>query len=197
MIDNYCKEYMELIFNAIEHMIVTDADGNEITMDEGMDVWAEKARYVQTETKGLIFFCGNGASASMAEHMSHDWFQNGEINTTTCSEVAHVTAIANDCGYDDVFSFRVKRIISDKDIVVGISSSGNSKNIINALEAAKENGAFTISLSGKKEDNTIRKIGDLNFYVPLETYGEVESAHAVILHCALDYFMDKYLKGRH
>jgi D-sedoheptulose 7-phosphate isomerase len=80
---------------------------------------------------------------------------------------------------------------------VGISSSGNSPNIVNAISAAKDNGAFTITISGKKDDNKIRRMGDINFYVPLETYGEVESAHAVLLHVALDYFLDEFMKGRH
>lgn len=193
----YGKKYFDLIRNGLEKMIVTDKEGNELTFDQGFAIWADVARKIQKETNGLIFFCGNGASASMAEHMSHDWFQNAVINTTTCAEVSHITAISNDLSYEDVYSYRVKRIISEKDMLVGISSSGNSPNIKKAIEAAKENGAFTISISGKKEDNKIRQIADLNFYVPLETYGEVESAHAILLHCALDYFLDKYMGGRH
>jgi len=194
---NYCADYFQLIRDGLEKMIVTDKDGNILTHEKAFDNWAEKAQAIKQETKGLIFFCGNGASASMAEHMSHDWFQNAVVNTTTCAEVAHITAISNDLSYDDVYSYRVKRILSERDMLVGISSSGNSPNIVNAVKAAKQNGAFTITVSGKKEDNKIRQMGDLNFYVPLETYGEVESAHAVLLHGALDYFLDKYMGGRH
>lgn len=194
---SYSKDYFSLIFSALNETIVTDDKGTLLSLDEGFKRWGERCFDVKEKTNGLIFFCGNGASASMAEHMSHDWFQNAEINTTTCAEVSHLTAISNDIGYDEVFSYRINRIVSDKDIVVGISSSGNSMNIVNALTAAKENGAYTISLSGKGEDNKIRRIGDLNFYVALDTYGEVESAHAVLLHAALDFFLDTYMKGRH
>lgn len=193
----YSESYFELIYKNLNEMKVTAANGKEITKDEGFDIWAEHARDVQQNTKGLIFFCGNGASASMAEHMSHDWFQNAVINTTTCAEVSHVTAISNDFGYEDVYAYRIERIISDKDMVVAISSSGNSQNIVKAISAAKKNNAFVITVSGKKADNKIRKMGDLNFYVPLNTFGEVESAHAVLLHGALDYFLDKYMGGRH
>ncbi len=193
----YYNDYFALIINGLHNSIVTDTTGKEISLDEGLEVWAEKAQFVKKDAKGLIFFCGNGASASMAEHMSHDWFQNAVINTTTCAEISHITAISNDLSYDDVYSYRVKRILSEKDILVGISSSGNSQNIVNAIIAAKDNGAFTISLSGKEQDNKIRKLADLNFYVPLEHYGEVESAHAVLLHAALDYYLDKYMEGRH
>lgn len=193
----YAYDYFNLIRDGLEHMIVTDRDGRELSAEQGLELWANKAREIQQSTKGLLFFCGNGASASMAEHMSHDWFQNAVINTTTCAEVAHITAISNDLSYDDVYSYRVKRILSEKDMLIGISASGNSPNIVKAVEAAIENGAYTITVSGKKSDNRIRKMGNLNFYVPLETYGEVESAHNVLLHCALDYFLDKYMGGRH
>ena len=193
----YAAGYFDLINEKLGQMDVTDKEGRTISADEGLAIWAERAQQVKEKTKGLIFFCGNGASASMAEHMSHDWFQNAVVNTTTCAEISHVTAIANDLSYEDVYAYRIGRIISDKDMVVGISSSGNSPNILKAVSAAREKGAFTVTLSGKSPDNKLRKMGDLNFYVPLATYGEVESAHAVLLHGALDYFLDKYMGGRH
>ena len=194
---SYCEAYFELIRNGLEQAVVTNRSGKELTLDEGMLLWADRAYALRDWKTGLVFFCGNGASASMAEHMSHDWFQNAHINTLTCAEVSHITAISNDIGYEEVYSFRVKRVLSEKDMLVGISSSGNSPNIVNAVQAANDNGAFTITVSGMKPDNKIRSMGQLNFYVPLNTYGEVESAHAVLLHTALDYYLDKYLKGRH
>lgn len=193
---SYSKEYFDLIRNGLDRMIVTDHDGQELSAEGSFDMWADKAYELQ-QKNGLIFFCGNGASATMAEHMSHDWFQNATINTTTCAETAHITAISNDVSYEEVFSYRVRRILSEKDMLVGISSSGNSPNIVNAIQAAKSNGAYTVSISGKSPDNKVRTLGNLNFYVPLETYGEVESAHAVLLHAILDYFLDKYRGGRH
>lgn len=196
-LNNYCNNYFDLIRKGLGEMVVTDSSGKEIEYDKGLEIWANKAYELQQKTKGLIFFCGNGASAAMAEHMSHDWFQNAVINTTTCAETSHITAISNDLSYEDVFAYRIKRILSERDMLVGISSSGNSPNIVKAISTAKENGAFTISVSGKGRHNKIRQMADLNFYVPLETYGEVESAHAVLLHTALDFFLDKYMGGRH
>ena len=193
----YCEDYLELICKGIANTIVTDTDGKEINLDKGIELWAKQVEHIRTCTDGLLFFCGNGASATMAEHMSHDWFQNALVNTTTCSETSHITAISNDLSYEEVFSYRIKRILSSKDLLVGISSSGNSPNIVNAISSAHLNGAYTLSLSGMKRNNTIRSMADLNFYVPLDTYGEVESAHALILHMALDYFLDNYLRGRH
>lgn len=194
---NYSKEYFNIIRKGLEEMVVTDSTGTELDFDCGLKLWIDKAYELQQKTKGLIFFCGNGASASMAEHMSHDWFQNAAVNTTTCAETAHITAIGNDLGYEEVFAYRINRILSEKDMFVGISSSGNSPNIVKAIEAANQKGAYTISVSGKSSDNKIRKMGNLNFYVPLGTYGEVESVHAVLLHATLDFFLDKYMGGRH
>lgn len=176
---------------------VADEDGNIVGLDLGLAAWVERTKKVRDEYHGMMFFCGNGASATMAEHMSHDWFQNAMVNTQTCSETAHLTAISNDLSYEDVFSFRIGRILSERDILVAISSSGNSPNIVKALQTAREKGAYCITLSGMKEDNKSRRMGDLNFYVPLSTYGLVESAHAVLLHAALDCFLEKYMGGMH
>ena len=193
----YGLSYFDEVRVGLDNIIVTDNNGNKFTLDDGLEIWAKKARCVQAEMGGLMFFCGNGASCSMAEHMSHDWFQNAEVNTQTCAETSHITAISNDLSYEDVFAYRITRILSEKDILVTISSSGNSPNIIKSIEAAHEKGAFVITLSGKEHDNKSSRIGDLNFYVPLDTYGLVESAHAVLLHTALDFFLDRYMGGRH
>ena len=191
------EQYFEYVTNGLKEMKITDRAGRALEMQEGFELWARKAKEVRDKLQGLTFFCGNGASATMAEHMSHDWFQNAKMNTYTCSETAHLTAIANDLSYEDVFAYRIDRVLSEKDILVTISSSGNSPNIIKAIKAAKKKGAYVITFSGMKEDNQSRSLGDLNFYVPLQTYGMVESAHAVILHAALDLFLEQYEGGMH
>lgn len=193
----YFRQYFGDISQALERTVVTNSQGEEIDVNEGFDVWADRAKNMQNERQGLLFFCGNGASATMAEHMSHDWFQNAQVNTYSVSETSHLTAISNDLSYEDVFSYRINRICSERDILITISSSGNSPNIVKAIVTAKKKGCYVITVSGKAPDNQSRKLGDLNFYVPLETYGMVESAHAVLLHAALDYFLDKYMRGRH
>lgn len=167
-----------------------------LSLEKGLECWVERAKNTQGHG-GMIFFCGNGASATMAEHMSHDWFQNAKVNTYTCSETSHITAISNDISYEDVFAYRIERVLSDQDILVTVSSSGNSPNIIRAIEEAHKKGAFVITLSGMKRENKSFQLGDLNFYVPLSTYGLTESAHAVLLHSALDLFLETYMGGRH
>lgn len=189
------QTYFTEVIDGLQHTTVT-RQGEVISMDEGMKLWSDHA-YDTQQKSGMLFFCGNGASATMAEHMSHDWFQNARINTYTCSETSHITAISNDVSFENVFAYRIERILTEKDILVTISSSGNSPNIIRAIEEARKKGAFIVTLSGKDGDNKSRQMGDLNFYVPLDTYGLVESAHAVLLHCVLDAYLEKYMGGRH
>ena len=190
------REYFSDIHSALCSLIVTDGVGKEMAQDEGMRKWIERIKKVR-EASGCIFLCGNGASAAIAEHFSHDFFQNGKIRTDTCSETAHITAISNDIGYERVFAYRIERLICEKDLLITVSSSGNSPSVIEAIKAAKEKSAFVVTLSGKKKDNLSRQMGNLNFYVPLDTYGMGESAHAVLLHSALDLFLDEMEGGRH
>lgn len=189
-----CSYFTET-YEGLQKTEVTCAEG-VISFNEGVNLWVKRARDTQ-QRGGLLFFCGNGASATMAEHMSHDWFQNAQVNTYTCSETSHITAISNDMSYADVFAYRIERVLTDRDILVTISSSGNSPNIIRAIEEAKKKGSFVVTLSGKGGENRSRQLGDLNFYVPLDTYGLVESAHAVLLHSILDEFLEQYMGGRH
>ncbi len=193
----YFEEYLKEVADGLSGTIITNGGGNILSVDDGMRLWCEHVKQIRDEFHGMIFFCGNGASATMAEHMSHDWFQNAMVNTQTCSETAHLTAISNDVSFDEVFSYRIGRILSESDMLVTVSSSGRSANIINAIDTAKNNKAFVVTLSGMSAENASRKKGDLNFYVPLQTYGLVESAHAVILHAVLDLFLETYMGGRH
>lgn len=193
---SYFNDYLSEVANGLKRMIVTDAEGKDIDYNTAVEKFADRIHEIKSK-KGLIFFCGNGASCSMAEHMSHDFFQNAEVNTQTCAETSHITAISNDVSYEDVFAYRIARIMGKEDTLFTISSSGNSPNIVKAINTAKNKGSFAITLSGKSEDNKSRNNGDLNFYIPMETYGLVESAHAVLIHALLDFYLDKYMGGRH
>ena len=192
----YFEEYANEIFAALKNTTATSLDDIAFNANDALEAWVDESKK-RRDGNGLFFWIGNGASASMAEHMSHDCFKNADMLTLTCSETAHITAISNDISYENVFAYRIGKMCSKKDMLITISSSGNSPNIIKAIETAKEKGMFIVTLSGKSEDNKSRKMGNLNFYVRLSTYGLVESAHACLLHCWLDMFLDKYVRGRH
>lgn len=195
-LQNYYKQYRESLSEAMSKAVATDKNENFIDMDAALESWIDVSENIK-KARGLFFLCGNGASATIAEHLSHDCFQNADFLTCTCSETSHITAISNDISYEDVFAYRIGKMLGEKDMLITISSSGNSPNIIKAIQTAKEKNVFVVTLSGKESDNRSRKLGDLNFYVPLATYGMVESAHAALMHIWLDMYLDKYKGGRH
>jgi len=188
--------YVEDIAECLKNMESTGIDGKVLCNEAAMELFIERSKAVR-DSGGVFFFAGNGASATMAEHMSHDCFQNADFLTMTCSETSHITAISNDLSYEDVFAYRIGKALSGKDALITISSSGNSPNVVKAIEIARSKGMFIATISGMKPDNKSRKRGDINFYVPAQTYGMVESAHATLLHCWLDLFLDKHMGGRH
>ena len=193
---HYLSDYANEVKQGLERMLVTDVAGRVLDIGVAFSRWSDCIQDSK-EKNGTFFFCGNGASCTMAEHLSHDCFQNANMNTYTVSETAHLTAISNDLSYDDVFAYRIGRIGKENDVLITISSSGNSPNIIKAIKAAREKGLYIVTISGKGAGNMSRELGDINFYVPLQTYGLVESAHAVLLHSLLDSYLDKHMGGRH
>lgn len=144
-------------------------------------------RCVETSLKGgTIYFIGNGGSAAIASHMAEDYTKNGGLRAATFNDVSLITCFANDYGYENVFVEAVKHYCGINDMLVGISSSGKSKNIILAIEQAKKTKIFTATLSSFKKDNPLRKCGDINFYVEADAYGFAEVSHHAILHALLD-----------
>jgi D-sedoheptulose 7-phosphate isomerase len=193
---SYLSTYTTITATALNETVASDKSGSSLELDTAFDTWI-KLVHNRKQQRGTFFFCGNGASCTMAEHLSHDCFQNADMKTYTISETSHITAISNDISYENVFAYRIGKIGTANDVLITISSSGNSPNIIKAIVTAHEKGMFVVTLSGKDHDNRSRKLGDLNFYVPLLTYGLIESAHAMLLHALLDAYLDKHMGGKH
>lgn len=185
---SYYELYTESMHEALSGVVATNLAG-EIVSSEYAFEWWRKCTAELRARDGDCFFIGNGASATMASHMGVDASKNAGIRTTTFNDAALLTAIGNDIGYEEVFSLPLKRFGRAGDLLVTISSSGNSPNVLRAIEMARALKLQVITLSGMKPENKSRKLGDLNFYVPAGTYGIVESAHAVLLHCWMDNLM--------
>jgi len=133
-----------------------------------------------------LFFIGNGGSAAIASHMAADWQKTGKIPSMCFNDAAALTALANDIGYESVFAEQLKMHARSDDLLFAISSSGQSPNICEAVEAAVDCGLRVVTLSGFRADNPLRCMGEVNFYVPSNRYGVVETAHLAILHSLLD-----------
>jgi len=140
----------------------------------------------QSETGKKIIFIGNGASASIASHMSTDFWKNGGIRAVAFNDAALLTCLSNDCGYENVFGKSIDMFADKGDILFAISSSGKSENILNGVKAARNQGTKVVTFSGFSSENPLRRMGDINFYVPDGAYGAVEILHLSICHCILD-----------
>lgn len=186
---SYYKDYLDKLASDLGDIVVTDLDGKDLYASDAISKWADMTSGLKMSRK-TMYFIGNGASAGMAAHMSADACKNGQIASIAFTNVSLLTAVSNDVSYDQSFALPLKRLGKEGDVLVAISSSGNSPNIVAGCDAARELGMKVITLSGMGGDNRIRKMGDLNFFVPAKTYGHVECAHQILLHCWLDLYME-------
>ena len=138
-----------------------------------------------------VFFIGNGGSAAIASHMTADFMKNGGMNTYRLYDSSVLTCMGNDYGYASVFSRPMEFLVNERDLVVAVSSSGNSPNIVSAIETAKKKKAMVMTFTGFKRDNRAKQMGDINVYVPCEKYGLVESIHNLILQQIVDMIMEQ------
>lgn len=134
----------------------------------------------------FIYFIGNGGSAGIAVHMAADFQKTGGFRTRTFYDPSLITCMANDYGYEYVFSKPLELYAQPGDVLVAISSSGNSINIINAAEIARKQNCRVVTLTGFSPDNKLHGMGDLNIHVPSFAYGVVESLHNLMLQQVMD-----------
>jgi D-sedoheptulose 7-phosphate isomerase len=141
----------------------------------------------------LIFACGNGGSAAIANHLTCDCSKNVATNTTLRPRVVSlshtielITAIANDIDYAEIFAFQLRNAARPGDVLITISSSGDSENIVRALAWARDNGLGTVAMSGFSGGRSA-KMADINLHVAAENYGVVEDAHQALMHILSQY----------
>jgi len=134
-----------------------------------------------------LIFVGNGGSAAIASHMATDYSKNGGVRALALNDSSMLTCLGNDLGYERVFAKQVELYARKGDLVIAISSSGRSANILNAVDAALAAGCAVATLSGFTPDNPLRRKGEWNFYVASDRYGFVEIAHLTICHAVLDF----------
>ena len=140
---------------------------------------------------GKLIFVGNGGSAAMASHVSVDFTKACKIRSINFNEADLLTCFSNDYGYENWVVEALKAYIDKDDLVVLISSSGNSENMINAADYCIEYGQEFITLSGFDAENALRKKSKTNFWVNSSEYNFVEMAHHVWLVGLVDYFAAK------
>jgi D-sedoheptulose 7-phosphate isomerase len=166
-------------------MEVTDSFGASLSLEEG----AERAISMVLETRaasGKVMLAGNGGSSAIVSHVQNDLCKAVGVRALVFTEQPLLTALANDDGYGSVFEMPIELWAEPGDLLMTVSSSGKSENIVRAQKASSALSCRIITLSGFSPDNPSRKIGDLNFYVPSDLYGFVETAHSALLHFVTD-----------
>ena len=171
---------------------VTDLQKKVYDLDLGIANLHERMLQLKNENKNL-YIVGNGGSASVAAHATTDFFNVARIRATTLYENSLLTCMANDYGYENAFKRMLAQLLNPGDIVIAISSSGNSMNIRNAATIASEKGAYVITLTGFSGENPLRPLGNINIWLDSTDYGFVEIGHQFILHNIADRFNEKLM----
>jgi D-sedoheptulose 7-phosphate isomerase len=189
------KSYQENYFQSIQETLADSLfsiENQNVDEENFFNQLLDTTREIK-KNSGKIYFFGNGASASFANHMALDWSKNGKIISYSLSDSAFLTALSNDYNFDSIFKeFLVINEVGKNDLIVTISSSGNSSNVIGALNYCKATGIKALALSGLKPNNKSVELAHFSIYVPRKTYGIVECTHQIFLHLWLDNYMGIY-----
>jgi len=160
----------------------TERDPIIISLDQGV----LKLTHRINERLGRVILFGNGGSLAIASHIATDFALAGWPSIALTDAVA-ITSHTNDFGPAANFTKQLELLkIGYDDILIALSCSGKSANIIDAVKFARAAGNYVVTLSGFEPDNPLRRLGSLNFYVPAHEYGFVQLAHESILHAACD-----------
>ena len=183
-INDYSKSYIDYLTSVLNSIALSE-------IEKFVEVLLE-AR----ERGSSIYFIGNGGSAATASHFANDI----AIGTRTsekpfraislCDNQAVITAIANDDGYEEIFSQQLQVLLKNQDVVIGISASGNSPNLLKAIDTSKKLSAITVGISAF-DGGKMREMVDVSLHVPTEKgeYGPAEDAHMILDHLVSSYLM--------
>jgi phosphoheptose isomerase len=177
----YFAEYAKEMARASETI---DPAAMELAGSLLVDAYARGAR---------MFSCGNGGSAAIANHMQCDHLKGIRTGTDLAPQVLSLstnvevlTAIANDIGYHEIFVYQLQSQARPGDVLIAVSSSGRSRNIVDALTWARDNGLRTIAITGF-EGGAARTVADVAIHVDCTNYGVVEDLHQAVMHALAQY----------
>ena len=181
---DYSRSYIKYLASVLNNISLTD-------IEKFVEVLLE-AR----ERESSIFFIGNGGSAATASHFANDiaigtrTYEKPFRAISLCDNQAVITAIANDDGYEKIFSQQLQVLLKKQDVVVAISASGNSPNLLDAIDTAKKMNTITVGISAF-DGGKMKEMVDISVHVPTEKgeYGPAEDAHMVLDHLISNYLM--------
>ncbi|WP_262690343.1 SIS domain-containing protein [Kordiimonas aestuarii] len=142
---------------------------------------------------GVIFVCGNGGSASISNHFCCDALKTLRSDTSLAPRIMSlastspvITAIGNDIGFEEIFAYQLDSMLRPADILVTVSSSGDSENIVRAVKVAKSKKNQVISLTGFGGGRS-RNLADVNLHIDCDNYGIIEDIHQSLMHILMQY----------
>ena len=188
MLQSRLNSYFDTLGRLLPATACTDKTGRTISLSDAYD-WATHLA-IRTHAQGnKLMFIGNGGSAAIASHMATDFTKNGNLRTVAFNDGSMLTCLGNDLGYENVFARQIEMHARQGDMLIAISSSGRSANILKGVAAARTMGCAVLTMSGFQSDNPLRRLGDVNMWVNSGEYGFVEIAHLALSHAILDMAM--------
>lgn len=194
---NFRKEYTKKYLGAIIHLL-TDFEEDLFSKIDTLTTELLNAR----KNGNTIFIMGNGGSASTASHFVGDLSKGAMVEgfprfkaIALTDNIPNILAWANDTSYEQIFLEQLKNLMEKEDIVIGISGSGNSKNIIKAIEYANEHGAVTIGFSGFSKNNKLMNTAKINIHIPSNCIQQVEDLHLLIEHLVTSMIKEETKRG--
>lgn len=175
-LDNYIQRYEEVLLNA--------------DVSERLIELKEMLRKVKSNGNKVLV-AGNGASASIASHISVDFTKQGGVRTVNFNEANLITCFANDYGYENWIARATESYGDPGDLIILISSSGNSANVVNAAKYCIKNGISVVTFTGFAPDNPLSQVGEFNFWVDSKAYNVIENVHQIWLLMVCDLLVGK------
>ncbi len=177
------EKYLDELNAFLRQTIASDGKGEALSLEEGM---TRAAALILSCGDAKVMVIGNGGSAAIAAHLQTDLCHTVGVRAMEFTASSLLTALSNDFAYEEAFPRLLSLWASPNDLLIAISSSGRSPNIVNAAAPVRERGCRMITFSGFHPDNPLRSLGDVNFYVPSHQYSIVETAHATLAHYLTD-----------
>lgn len=161
-------------------------EGSSISIEEAFELLMQE--WVRVRSAGKrVWWVGNGGSAALCSHLSQDMMNKLSIKSQTLNDPSLITCMANDFGYQNVYSKPLNILMDEGDMLIAISSSGQSKNILDCVALAHQKNARVVSVSGFSQTNQLWNAGAfLSFYLPSTLYGVTEVGHEALIHAAIE-----------
>lgn len=167
-------------------------DFDLLTLNSIENLYKILKKYKKNSGKIIVF--GNGGSASIASHFSVDMTKTAKIKTINLNEYNLITCFSNDYGFENWISKAIEFYSEKEDLIILISSRGESKNMINAARKIKKLKLKLITFTGFKKNNSLKKLGDINIWINSKNYNYIENVHQIIMLSIVDFFNKKIFK---